>query len=359
MTKRRLNLRHVVAMTICLAGMTMFSGCDKDNDPPAISVTDNKTLTQEVFADNVQGKSGVSFTTTGAWTSSISEVSPSTKSGQTKAGTNPPDWISISPESGGAGTHTIAITLKTNTTGTDRTAVITISCNGDEIKITVTQKGTTQSGEIPTLVLKLVSRIDDLRKDNHRTFEYQYDTQNRLKTIIFTDESGSETITVTYPNTNTIFISPAPMYEYGNATFTLNNNGYVGLISGQYDINITYINDYLHKVEVSDYSETYSWNNGNMTNVLETTGSWTLEYGNILNKPCSIDLGYLFISEIAAYMPYGWFGKSTINLPSKRTRPDAYVLTFRYETDSNGYPLKIFAKSGTDSERLYFSISYQ
>jgi len=30
MTKRRLNLRKVVATAICLAGMIMFSGCDKD-----------------------------------------------------------------------------------------------------------------------------------------------------------------------------------------------------------------------------------------------------------------------------------------------------------------------------------------
>ena len=33
MTKRRLNLRNVVAIAICLAGITMFSGCDKEPDP--------------------------------------------------------------------------------------------------------------------------------------------------------------------------------------------------------------------------------------------------------------------------------------------------------------------------------------
>jgi len=33
MTKKSIYLRNVVAITICLAGLTMFSGCDKDKDP--------------------------------------------------------------------------------------------------------------------------------------------------------------------------------------------------------------------------------------------------------------------------------------------------------------------------------------
>ena len=32
MYKNKFNLRNVVAIAICLAGMTMFSACDKDND---------------------------------------------------------------------------------------------------------------------------------------------------------------------------------------------------------------------------------------------------------------------------------------------------------------------------------------
>ena len=33
MTKKRLNLRNAAAIFACLAGITVFSGCDKDNDP--------------------------------------------------------------------------------------------------------------------------------------------------------------------------------------------------------------------------------------------------------------------------------------------------------------------------------------
>jgi hypothetical protein len=141
----------MVVIAICLAVTTMFPGCEpEENNPPAISVADNSSLTQEVFADNEQGKSGVRFTTTGAWTSSISTVTASSQSVQMRATSSSTQWISIDPDHGNkADTYTINITLDTNFTGLDRTAIITILCNGDEIKITVTQKGKTEEGDIP------------------------------------------------------------------------------------------------------------------------------------------------------------------------------------------------------------------
>ncbi len=148
MTKKSFKLRNMAAIAICFAGITILSGCDKEKTP-AISVSDNNNLTQEVYADNLQGKSGVNFTTAGAWTSSIS-TAPSGKSAQMKETKSTPDWISISPDAGKeAGSYTIAITLKTNTTGADRTATITISCNGSDVAITVTQKGVKEDGTVP------------------------------------------------------------------------------------------------------------------------------------------------------------------------------------------------------------------
>jgi len=144
MDKNRFYLKNVIAMAICLVGMTIFSSCNSEkNNLPAISVADNSSLSQEVFADDVQGKSGVSFTTTGAWTSSISTV----LSPQIQTTTNSTDWISISPQSGNAGTHTINIALEKNYTGTDRTAIITILCGGEDIEITITQMGITKNGD--------------------------------------------------------------------------------------------------------------------------------------------------------------------------------------------------------------------
>ena len=141
MNKKRFFLRNVATIVACLAVLTLFSGCGKDkaDDPKPITVANNGQLTQTVFADKTEGASGVNITTTGAWTSSIAETAATRASA--------PAWISISPESGDkAGQYNIVITLTPNTTRADRTAVITISCAGTEITITVTQKKEKEDG---------------------------------------------------------------------------------------------------------------------------------------------------------------------------------------------------------------------
>jgi hypothetical protein len=112
----------------------MFSGCDKDDPDKTseISVSDEKSLTQEVSADNERGSS-VGFTTKGAWTSSVST--------SLKATDDASDWVSILPEHGAAaGNYSIEISLAPNMTGADRMAVITITCGDDKMVIRVTQK---------------------------------------------------------------------------------------------------------------------------------------------------------------------------------------------------------------------------
>ena len=130
-------------MFICAAVLLCATcGDDKEKETTAIEVGNATTLTQTVYADKTSGTSGVSFVTTGAWTSTITEGSAKS----TKAGAA--SWISISPDHGdAAGAYTINISLAPNTSGEDRTATITIACNGEEIKITVTQTATTQEGK--------------------------------------------------------------------------------------------------------------------------------------------------------------------------------------------------------------------
>ena len=116
----------------------VFSGCDdkEDENQPEIKVENPTALTQTVFADETDGKSEVTFVTTGAWISTV------TANSQTVT------WLSIEPKSGNAGTNTISISLEPNATGSDRTAVITISCNGEDIAITVTQNATKEDGTL-------------------------------------------------------------------------------------------------------------------------------------------------------------------------------------------------------------------
>ncbi len=153
------EMKNVIFIKLCvllIAAVFTFVACDKEEGTKDIIVQNGSSQTQVVFADEEQGNSGVSFTTTGPWTSSISTVMPSVQSTQLRATseTTPaestPDWISISPNAGkAAGDYTIEISLLPNTTGVDRMAVIAILCNGTEMTITVTQKREKEDGTLP------------------------------------------------------------------------------------------------------------------------------------------------------------------------------------------------------------------
>ena len=118
---------------LLLAASIIFTGCRSDDDDLGDIVVSNPgSLEQIVYADEETGASGVSFTALAPWTSSIRDVSA------TRSTAN---WVSISPESGGAGTYTITISLEPNLTAIDRSAIIAITGGGATIEIRITQQG--------------------------------------------------------------------------------------------------------------------------------------------------------------------------------------------------------------------------
>jgi len=132
-------------LLLVLGTAILFNACSKDNDTqkPAIQVTNEQDLTQTVYADAGKGND-ILITTTGAWTSRIETQMPVASSSQQLRSTEPTTWITISPDHGNtASDYTISISLAINTTGTDRTAIIVILCEGKEITITVTQRSVT------------------------------------------------------------------------------------------------------------------------------------------------------------------------------------------------------------------------
>lgn len=130
-----------------LSLVAILTACDKDDtkqDTPAITVPDQKQLTQTVFADDTVATSNVSFTTTSAWTSKITEPLE-VKSNDAKT-----DWVSITPSSGDkAGDYAIRITLAPNFSGEERTAAINIICDRQTITVNIKQEATTEKGDIP------------------------------------------------------------------------------------------------------------------------------------------------------------------------------------------------------------------
>jgi hypothetical protein len=152
-------------LSLLLMATAMFTGCEKDNpsENSAIKAENGSALTQNVFADETQGKDDVTFTTTGAWTSSITEKTTAPAQSPPLKSTQAVSWISIDPSNGDkAGSYTVTLSLEPNLTGADRTAIITISCGDSEITITVTQKATKEDGTTPAQLTQ--QEIIDLLK---------------------------------------------------------------------------------------------------------------------------------------------------------------------------------------------------
>ncbi|MDR1171666.1 MAG: hypothetical protein LBL24_04350, partial [Bacteroidales bacterium] len=76
---RKLKIMANLLLTAAFAAVSASCSKDEPESPQAITVQDNASLTQEVFADRTQGESNVTFTTTGAWTSLITEKTSSVK----------------------------------------------------------------------------------------------------------------------------------------------------------------------------------------------------------------------------------------------------------------------------------------
>lgn len=144
-----MNIKQILSALFALCLFVACGSDENENDTTKQVVvnSDKSTLSQEVFADETEGKNSVKFTTTGAWTSSIVET---TKKSQRDTTVALAEWISISPARGDkAATYEIAIKLSSNYTGETRSATITIHCNGEEIKISILQKATTSDGVVP------------------------------------------------------------------------------------------------------------------------------------------------------------------------------------------------------------------
>ena len=235
------------------------------------------------------------------------------------------------------------------------------------------------TGEIESSVLRLISRIEHYQDNGsgvalYQMVEYRYDSQDRMTEMKITGEDGI--------TTQGVFSYPANSLAFGSAIYTLNSDGSIAswstgdLLTGT----CTYSNGYLKQREYyvefetipgiisGTTTETYTWEQGNIATIaIEQSypgaSPWTyslsliFEYGSIQNRPCSIDF---FLTDFS--VPKGWYGKPIRYLPFKwisRSESGADDISiYRYETDSRGYPTRIFVQTNGEDEELRTVIYY-
>lgn len=286
-----------------ITALAMFASCEEfgGNNQLIIDPVEDALLEQTVGSETISAE-GVSFTTTGAWTSQVVPVS--TKASQ-------PMWVSITPDHGDkAGTYTISINLEANDTGEDRKANIIISCGGQTITISITQVATpevpSQGGEDNSKPqLKCVSSIDylytttiDDYNSAHYTLTYRYDDQNRvvrLEEVCEGEESyDSYEIWHTFDYTIVDNVTVTSSYKSGgddskgDETYDVtlqNGRATQALLQGEYDSWDTYkytfsYNNAGYLIRMVDHSTEYGEEGVNLvyTDGLFTGMTWG-EYG--------------------------------------------------------------------------------
>lgn len=286
-------------------------GKDYSGDFGQIKVPDTRELKQTAGSDDTQAAKGVTFTTQGAWTSSIT---------QTRAEDH--DWITISPDHGdAAGTYTVKITLRPNTTAETREARITITCGTSKIEIVITQTGSgspedpDEPSVDPTPQSKwLVSRIDNHVKESDDewsvNFTFEYDQERRLTKLRLNDITTSG-YNITYPDSRTIEIENLPIDNREFHTVTLDEKGRAAEVASRYTGAETYKlrqtyaydpNGYCIGSELFNLTQTnlhssmeFTWESGNLTaahgfDAEQEKVDYTLRYTGYKNDPKLVNL---------------------------------------------------------------------
>ncbi len=412
-------------MRVFLAFLTVFmlASCSKDDGDIKMKTPGEIT----VYADDTNASDVIRFDASASWKASVNY----------HAGEGGTDWVSLSAYSGGVGENTISLTLKANTTGKDRKATITIDTGDAVVTITIEQKATTKDGKEPATdpstqivdgnqIAKIIQHNyyksgEKLEDDGEDTYEFFYDSSNRLVRIVQTEinqvdyiggytgpketETQITTVDITYQNGTVAYeitttIDGVEEKEKPSGSIVLENGRAVSGTSVDYDEKdngnyYKYVSTYTLAYDDNGYlvkssrvedgedadDEVISWTNGCPTQVVwGYTGSTLLvdkaTYGNV-NNWSNLDLNWFLLDsegwDFAAGDPYkifailGYVGKRSTYLVSTMTdgAEHAYsgdrLYTFAYERDEiNGLPLKVTMKTSAEyGEEKEYTIVYK
>ena len=299
----------------------MFISCEGgfgegNTDFGNITLDENCTelLNQTVTGDALTC-SGITFTATAPWSATVQEVRSEAS------------WLTFSPDHGEAGTYTLEIILEANTTGTDRTAEIVISCNGSTMKIKITQKATEQV--TPSLpVIEEKNRITAISSSyNKRTMRsfFTYNDKGEIAEVRYEDiyddkYRRSTTQTINYDGRNVTisekskFIREEEFPQEHNLLLEQDNNGGSAILNsdgtlsslnyGEYfQCSVSYdkngrIDKYTN-ISNGEAIALFTWEDGNLTSIYtdELEATITISYSEIDNVWGGVDWFWLLLND--------------------------------------------------------------
>ena len=124
------KLFYLLTIMMVLLSWSCSPGEDEGLEPaPPVQDKPKVEISSSVPVVEQEGSTAsIDFTTSAAWTATVSDESRTSS------------WCSVSPISGGAGTHTLTITTTPNDTYDERRATITLTCGTTSKSFTVSQK---------------------------------------------------------------------------------------------------------------------------------------------------------------------------------------------------------------------------
>lgn len=332
-----------LVLALCVA---FVSSCTESEDSGNISISGNKSIS----SSSEGGDFKVSFTAVDAWYASVTRV--------TKSDTL--DWISISPDSGMAGECTVDVSVSPNYGSESRKAGIVISCAGETVTVTVTQKGSSDDDDnvVPyycpkhifirsqyadgtldeeEILLKYADnklvymerKLDESEIDYVKKFSFDYGDNN---TLVINEHAELYYLGEKYP------------FDYKNA-FVLNDEGMIDYREDMPDKKFLYDDGRLVKYYQEGYNfdgPNFEWENGNLTSLPGFSLKYI--YSQYLNdKIETLDINWLFArgyntsdrdgdSNIRTAGFAGLLGKRSVNIVIPSILTDEYHNEIDYDS---------------------------
>jgi len=376
---KKILFAAIVAATTL--GATTMSSCSKEkviSKGDQITLSNKNDKTQTAWADDE--KKGVTFTAKSAWTASVAET--------TRASAVP--WLrllvnGVETYSGSAGTINLVIELSPNYSGSERKATLTIASGGDKFEIVITQNRTTQTGEIPSKLIKKMIEIWDIEPS---TYEFTYDSNQRITRISYYPTEGySQEVNINYSSNRITASMGMGSYSATVVDGRISRCDWVWEdpeYPNESSREMTYQDGYLRKMvlkstyatynedtgkwerQIGTYPADLTWTNGNLTKYASDGTDFTFQYGTSLNK-ANLDLNWLigdYLLEadgLGSFLAMqGYLGKRSTNLMVRETYNSSGYTSFYTHTwtfDNEGYPIGIVTKR--DGERVDVTYTFE